>query len=1146
MNARTNVRTSVWERMLPWGMPALLVIGFLVRLVFIGDQGFRNDVQTFEAWSISLLDHGFANFYGQTGFADYPPGYFYVLALIGHLWAPLRAHDGGLAILMWLTKLPAIFADLAIGALIYAIGRRFARPVVALGAAALYVLNPATIYISANWGQVDAFAGVFVLLSAYLLLRSEDLPEDAISWQIPVAWISLAYSLLIKPQAAAVIPLFLAFAFVDARRRRARLIATALGIVGAFAFTVLLTEPFHPSGPIAALKWLLGRYEFGSSVYPFNSVNAFNLWAIKGPMWQKDSVSIGLGFLHAPQSVWGVGLVLAALALIVWRYLQTRTAASLLEGCTLGLLAFFVLATRMHERYSFDAVMFAIACVPLARRYLWGAIVLSIVLYANLIYSLQYLNAVSGGMPGANPQNLWGLGTTFFALLAVATFFVLGYLFLGAEADEATVVAPPAPRAIDAAPIFAELTARARSWFDPGEGLARLRAPIDYLVMGALGLASFVLSYVRYWYPGTKIFDEIYFARAAEEYLRNMRIYENTHPPLSKLLVTLSVILFGGLQHGDNAYGWRFLDVLFGALVVMLLYAFAKRITGSTAFAAIASGLLVLDGMHFVQSRIATPEGFVVLFSLAAVYAFYRFLIASQVQTRLHVTVPPRAFVAAVAGSLVAGAFAGGLYKLIWPPLHPAAAVIVGCYVAVGAYLVARYAVFPRLFADGSREMTFPDGSYALVSPNALALYAADGGVLETSNGGKAKITAGEISQSRGGALVYAADDVTLTYAPDATVTYETPAGSATYANDEIRTANECERGASATLWLVLFTVALGLLVSTKWYGVMGFGVSFAALGFISLQQASLRRILLTVAPALVGLLAVAVGLFVSKHGDSAKGFDTSFIPKGLLVVAVLALVTYALVHVFKRGRFTFWGNPRGFRLDGALATILFISATVYALVWVPDLLRQSPDPGEIHNFNDVVYRQASMFEYHDQLNATHPYSSKWWEWPLDYVPIAYYYQDQRANKNDANGCCVEEITSMPNPFNMWLGLLAVPFVGLLAWKERNKGYALIVLTYLLQWIPWMWSPRITFAYHFYVDIPLICLCNAVLLQRIWKWAAARGPNGRWAGLATVGGIVLAIGLCFVYFYPILSAQPITWNAWHNRMWIEKWIVGPG
>jgi dolichyl-phosphate-mannose--protein O-mannosyl transferase len=318
-------------------------------------------------------------------------------------------------------------------------------------------------------------------------------------------------------------------------------------------------------------------------------------------------------------------------------------------------------------------------------------------------------------------------------------------------------------------------------------------------------------------------------------------------------------------------------------------------------------------------------------------------------------------------------------------------------------------------------------------------------------------------------------------------VSYETPQGKALYAEDEIRAGAAVERGRSSKLWLVLFTVALGLLVSSKWYGVMGFGVSFCVLIFVWVSGYFSRQQL----------------------------------------------------------RPTLWGNPRGFRLDAALVTILFVSATVYTLAWVPDLLRQSPDPSEIHNVNDLVNRQYTMFEYHDTLKATHPYSSKWWEWPLDYVPIAYFYQDHRPNQTDNKGCCIYEITSMPNPLILWFGLICVPWVAVLAWRERNKGYALIVLTYLLQWLPWIKSPRITFAYHFYVDIPLICLCNVIILQRFWQWAQSR-ENGRWLGGLGVGAYVAAAALSFVFFYPVLAAHPISWNAWHARMWFPTWIIGPG
>ncbi|HEU5479375.1 MAG TPA: hypothetical protein VFU90_06055, partial [Candidatus Tumulicola sp.] len=111
----------------------------------------------------------------------------------------------------------------------------------------------------------------------------------------------------------------------------------------------------------------------------------------------------------------------------------------------------------------------------------------------------------------------------------------------------------------------------------------------------------------------------------------------------------------------------------------------------------------------------------------------------------------------------------------------------------------------------------------------------------------------------------------------------------------------------------------------------------------------------------------------------------------------------------------------------------------------------------------------------------------------------------------------------------------------------RNKGYALIVLTYLLQWLPWMKSPRITFAYHFYVDIPLICLCNAIVLQRVWQWGTRQGTErGRWLGGLAAGGYAALALAAFVYFYPILAAHPISWNAWHQRMWFGYWVIGPG
>ena len=75
----------------------------------------------------------------RAGFADYPPGYFYVLAVVGQLWETFfKGSDGGhYVVLRALVKLPAILADLGVGVLVYATVRRFAGAGIALGAAAL-------------------------------------------------------------------------------------------------------------------------------------------------------------------------------------------------------------------------------------------------------------------------------------------------------------------------------------------------------------------------------------------------------------------------------------------------------------------------------------------------------------------------------------------------------------------------------------------------------------------------------------------------------------------------------------------------------------------------------------------------------------------------------------------------------------------------------------------------------------------------------------------------------------------------------------------------------------------------------------------------------------------------------------------------
>jgi len=132
----------------------------------------------------------------------------------------------------------------------------------------------------------------------------------------------------------------------------------------------------------------------------------------------------------------------------------------------------------------------------------------------------------------------------------------------------------------------------------------------------ALVLLSAGLRFWRLDQPPGQVFDEIYYARTAREYLSGQPLYEWTHPPLSKLLVAVGVRLLG-----FNARGWRLLPAVFGTLLIVALYAFGTLATGRPSVGLSVAALGALDSMLLVESRIAKPEVFLVTFGVLA-YAF--------------------------------------------------------------------------------------------------------------------------------------------------------------------------------------------------------------------------------------------------------------------------------------------------------------------------------------------------------------------------------------------------------------------------------------------------------------------------------------------------------------------------------------------
>ena len=119
-------------------------------------------------------------------------------------------------------------------------------------------------------------------------------------------------------------------------------------------------------------------------------------------------------------------------------------------------------------------------------------------------------------------------------------------------------------------------------------------------------------------YMNSSYFDEVYFARCAYEYIHNINIYEWTHPPLGKTLISVGIRIFG-----MNPFGWRFTGTLMGVLLVPILYLFALKLLKRSNFAFIAAFLLAFDFMRTAQTRLATIDTYSVFFTVLMYYFMY-------------------------------------------------------------------------------------------------------------------------------------------------------------------------------------------------------------------------------------------------------------------------------------------------------------------------------------------------------------------------------------------------------------------------------------------------------------------------------------------------------------------------------------------
>jgi predicted membrane-bound dolichyl-phosphate-mannose-protein mannosyltransferase len=594
-------------------LTTILVLGLFLR-VFIAagllpQSGFSIDTGDFTAWAQRMASVGPEHFYEEGYFADYPPGYLYVLWLLGTVggWlAPLAGHD----VTSGIVKVPGILADVAVAWLLFVIARRWGPQLLGgrwaaltgerlgIAAATIYVFNPGTIFNSAVWGQIDSVGTLVLLATIYALARG---------WTEAAA-LGAVVALLVKFQFAFLVPVVAAVGLKRhlwgrssdpslARRDPLRVLTSlAVGVVGLtvlmLPFGMVLYAPLaggDPRGLLGILpepdptRSLIGKFVEAAGTYTGLSVNAFSMW--RNPWsglgdtlhWGDDTGAVlSLAGFELTWQFVGTLLFAVAAALAIWIAVRRDDLRGILLAALVLAIAFFVLPTRVHERYLFPALALAAPLVFSGRAWPWLYGGLSLVFFANVywVYTADWSFAgriITPGRDGLPMERdpllaatlLTDWGIWLLSGLGLALLLAVGWLAVRAARERPTVTEahePPhdlpasAPAAMGQ-PAPEPTGGGGPSWLRRNPADAYLREPWRRLdrrdAILLLALVAFALVF-RLWrldVPRGYHFDEVYHARSAAEFLGSWRhgwdrdVYEWTHPMLAKYLIAGGIVL---------------------------------------------------------------------------------------------------------------------------------------------------------------------------------------------------------------------------------------------------------------------------------------------------------------------------------------------------------------------------------------------------------------------------------------------------------------------------------------------------------------------------------------------------------------------------------------------------------------------------
>jgi len=332
----------------------------------------------------------------------------------------------------------------------------------------------------------------------------------------------------------------------------------------------------------------------------------------------------------------------------------------------------------------------------------------------------------------------------------------------------------------------------------------------------------------------------------------------------------------------------------------------------------------------------------------------------------------------------------------------------------------------------------------------------------------------------------------------------------------------------TAIVGLIAITSVLGYLAISvpvgQGIGNITFLAIMIALTLVAVVASVHHPIAWTDEEQWIAILAPAAAGAVVFFGALALGrLDTAIALGPVTVTPLLVAIAFGIGSLVVAGAFTFAGrvgygplaappgpdDPRrvleppapppdgwlrpgwlmGLPLVWATVCLIAIPLGVYVVSYIPWALIENHQlwagvPAG-HTGQTLVELTAQMYGYHNSLTSAHPASSPWWAWPFDLKPV-WFYQDGFAGGTSA------ALYGVGNLVIWWLGVPAMLFTAVMAYRRRSLALGLIAIGFAAQWIPWARIDRAAFQYHYYTALPFVIMGLAYFVAELWHGASRR------------------------------------------------------